>query len=378
MSNLKGQLGICISILITSGCVDPYHSPAVPGDANLLVVDGFLDAADGSASVRLSRSRALSNDSIPEPELNAVVSIKTRNNDYTLSSSGNGTYTYRGIPIEPGDSYQLFIHTSDQKDFLSEEVEVKATPPIDSISWSPNDNGVFVLVTTHDPSGKSRYYRWDLIETWQYHAAVSSDYKVVNGAPVYRDDFERIYICWRTEPSTKISIATSERLSGDVIFEHPLTFLKKGSSQLMVKYSVLVKQHAISKNEYTFLEQLQKTTESLGGLFDPIPSQVSGNLRSLTDPSITVLGYFSAGIAQEKRFFLSYYDLPDDLKRIARTGDCVPDTIKAGEIFNFSASNIIGTAVYRNGFFYGYTITNPRCADCRYQGGVTTKPDFWP
>jgi hypothetical protein len=44
---------------------------------------------------------------------------------------------------------------------------VQNNPPIDSISWKRDEEGVRVFVNTHNPEGNTRYYRWEFEETWE-------------------------------------------------------------------------------------------------------------------------------------------------------------------------------------------------------------------
>ncbi len=119
---------------------------------------------------------------------------------------------------------------------------------------------------------------------------------------------------------------------------------------------------------------LEKTTENLGGLFDPLPAQVIGNMFSEDHPAEPVMGYFSGGTVDEKRMFIVLAELPDYLKFYT-------PLVKGCEITVLSVQNIantIGDKVLLDVFGSGFTVTTPECGDCRAQGGVITQPDFWP
>lgn len=390
MNTCKKNPAILLIGLVFSGCLEPYSAPNVSDEVDLIVIDGFLDATDASARVRLTHVTKLSDENAPEPEINASVSLKNLTGDtFPLPEQEPGIYFATGIAIDPGAQYQLSVRTSDKQDYISDYVDIKPTPDIDNISWEARENGVNILVNTHDITGNTTYYAWNYDETWQYHAAVSSDYKLVNKVPVFRADNERIFTCYKSVPSTKISIASTERLAEDRISNYSLVFLPKGSPQLSVRYSILVKQRAVSKSEYAFLEQLQKTTESIGGLFDPQLSETIGNIHNLSNPSSIALGYFSAGIVKEKRIFIDYNELMDDLKNIPRPLSCPTDTICVSlsiptpfectlDLSLLSGSEIIGAALSVDGTIVGYTTVTSNCVDCRVDGGVLTKPTFWP
>jgi hypothetical protein len=388
---LKRQVTFVLStMMVLSACVEPYDPPTSSNVEDLLVVDGFLNTAYGSVNVVLTHSKPLDSEDETLTESNATLSIRSEGGaQFSLSEQTPGTYTAEGLPLNPAEKYLLNVRTANGQEFQSDYVDIPSTPVIDSVVWKADADGVTFYINSHDASANTRYYRWDYIETWEYTAFVSSDFKVENNEIVYRNGNERIHTCWNTVPSTKISIESTVRLSEDVVSNYPLTFIPKGSSKVSVMYSILVRQRAISKDEYNFLEQLQKTTESIGGLFDPQPSQVPGNIHNLTDPSSTVLGYFGAGATQEQRVFVRFTDLPRELQDYNRNPNCQPDTLCviqsipsvyqcALNIQDLNGSEYIGSALYIGPSIGGYTLSNYSCADCRAQGGTLTKPGFWP
>jgi hypothetical protein len=141
---------------------------------------------------------------------------------------------------------------------------------------------------------------------------------------------------------------------------------------------MLLRQRVLTREAYDYWAELQKTTESLGGLFDPQPGKVTGNIHSVNDAAEPVLGYFSGGSVQQKRFFIGLLDLPNNLKAYQGIGNCVQDTVLLEDLPEYSASfnELLGTAT-KGPITIGYTYTSKSCADCRTQGGTTTKPEFW-
>ena len=371
--------------ILAIGCIEPYQAPDISENISILVVDGFINATEGSATVRLTKAIALSKKDEYPTEKGADVKITSENgNSFTLLEQDSGKYYADGLTVDPSSRYQLSIRTADNRHYISDYISVTQTPPIDSVTWRPEDEGVSILVNTHDDSNSSRYYKWDYIETWEYHSPYPSYYTNVGPSEVVvRKPEEMVYYCYKTVPSTKIVVGSTVRLSNDVVRDVPLTYMERGSSRLSIMYSILVRQRVIDKIEYEFLQDLQRVTESVGGLFDSQPYEILGNIRSM-DPSIPVLGYFSAGFTNEQRIFLGYGDLPDHLQRIPYTY-CYLDTVCS--ILRPDLRCVIDLASLPlnsylvadlNPFFPGYSITSKSCADCRVQGGELAKPDFWP
>lgn len=367
--------GIILFVFLL-GCVEPYSAPDVTFSDNILVVDGFLNVGSNSAVVTLSRAIDLNSTSEYPAVSDAVVSVRSENGTtYGLTETEPGKYEFTNVPLSLSEKYQLYIRTPDGKEYNSDYVELKDSPEIDSLTWKPQSDGINLYVSTHDPSGNTRYYQWLYKETWEYTSRYYSTYKLVDGQAIPRSVDEYIYQCWRTDESTKVLINSTATLSADHVSDFPLTFVERGDFKLSRLYSLLVQQRALTKEAYTFWSELRKTTEDLGGLFDPLPWQLTGNIHSADNASEPVLGYFSGGNTKEARIFIRFNDLPDYLRTIPPSY-CVVDSIPLNELANYPNSTYLigGYGMVLEGF----TSTSIGCVDCRYYGGVTEKPEFWP
>jgi len=362
--------------IVATSCLEPYNPPAIKEVVDLLVVDGFLNASDSSVNVHLSKALAISEDGSPQPELHANVRVEEENGIvYPLAEAGEGNYFLKKMDVDLSRRYRLYITTQNEKVYSSDFIDLPSSPAIDSITWKPGvqDEGIGIYVNTHDPLNKTHYYQWTFEETWEYTSGNFSSYKIQNGVVVPQD--QNIYRCWTSRPSTEIHIGTSNQLNEDVIRDFQLMFIPIGSEKLFRKFSIEVQQRALTKDAYDFWLQLKKTTESLGGLFDPLPSQVLGNLRSSGGDSEPVLGYFSGGQAVKKRIFISIVDLPRELRRLVPLF-CPMDSIDVNSIASFPDMNLI--ASYGMPFIQGYfTSYEKNCVDCRDNGGDIVRPDFW-
>jgi hypothetical protein len=359
-------------------CVEPYEPPTIENGAGILVVDGSLNTI-GKSTIRLTRSQNLSETSNVNTELNALVSFEDETGSaFILTEDGNGNYSLPQQIFSLEKKYRVKIQTADSKEYASEFVPVVKNPSIDSVSWKvTSENGVQVYVNTHDPENKTQYYRWDYEESWKYVSAFNSRFDWLNGYPVLRTN--DIYNCYQTKPSGKIVIGSTARLSQNLISNFPLVYMEQRSEKIRFKYSILVKQFGLTKEAYEYWLQLQKNTESLGTLFDPQPSQLTGNLTCISDPSEPVLGYFIAGSASEERIFISSDNLPRASTYITSFSNC----ISLDTLFVFllplpkSKDFLIESLPSGPGTITAYSYTSAACADCRTAGGTTIKPDFW-
>ena len=199
-------------------------------------------------------------------------------------------------------------------------------PPLDTINYQLNAEGLQIFVNTHNPQNNTRYYKWQYKETWEFHSAYLSKLKyVIDPTPqgdVYSlspsvvayyppDPYDSsIFICWQSDSSTELFLGSSAALSEDLI-HLPITTIPTGSQKLTVLYSINIIQYGWSEAGYQFLQAMKKNTETTGSVFNPLPSQLIGNIHCLSDPSKMVVGYFNVSPEQENRFFISAADVPD-------------------------------------------------------------------
>lgn len=364
-------------LLMATGCVDPYNPPVVRQETNYLVADAYLSTNDGTVTVSLSRTQPLYATETPPAESGAVVTLEDDQGAvYPLQEQRNGRYSTEGVVVSAAKKYRMHIRTSGKEDFFSEFVNIKPSPEIDNVYWLPESDGIFIYVDTHDPSGNSRYYKWSYAETWEYTSSFASIVKILEpGVIVPRPVDEYMYMCWRTVNSTGIFVGSSSKLQEDVIRQHPLIFIPKASVKLARKYSVLVKQQSLTEEAYNYWLQLEQTTERLGGLFDPMPSEITGNFYNATDPSQPVLGFFSGGSIVEKRMFVSFIELPRHLQETTREF-CVADSIPMIDVVKHGTGTLLIDS-YGMPFPEGYLTSSNSCIDCRTKGGTTVKPLFW-
>jgi hypothetical protein len=371
-----------ILLISVVGCREKYNAPVRPSPGGYLVVEGFINAGFGSTDFTLSRTTGLDSPYIL-PETGAVVAVESSDgNHYPLTDLGNGRYSIPQVNVDPALTYRLHIHTARGSEYLSDTVSPKMAPPVDSLSWKASADGVWIYVTTHDDSDNSRYYQWKFEETWEYNSAFISSLEYAGGGKlVPRPLSEQVYVCYLSSPSSSIAVGSSEKLQRDIIQEFPLLYIPYATTnRLERKYSILVKQYALSKEWYEWEQKVKKNTEELGSIFDAQPSDISGNLHSLSDPSEPVIGYVGCSSETEKRIFIDRTQLP---QAYIFTGyedceqDTLPNDVKDIEDAFDNGLAIPLSGIYHNGFLVAITAGSTFCVDCRIMGGVLTRPDFW-
>jgi hypothetical protein len=329
----------------------------------------------GPTSIILTKSVPLGRGTSIKPELNAQVTVEGKDNSTRLLAGiGNGRYNNANLGLTIGTEYRLHIKTSDGKEYLSDYVKARKTPEIDSIGYEQESQGLRIQAYTHDATRQTRYYRWDFDETWEIRSPFVSSYIY---DPVLKDIRNRVFpdedvaVCWKYESSSTIVLANSVRLQDDIIYKAPVHFIANGSEKLAVRYSMLLKQYALDKEEYNFYELMKKNTEDIGNIFSPQPSEIRGNIRNIKDDKEYVLGYVTVSTVTELRKFIQIpwkffmlctpYKVPN-----------IPDSIK---FYYGPGGPLIPYAYdYPPPAYWG---AEPQCVDCTRRGGSTKKPSYW-
>ena len=382
------HLRFVLIVLLCVGCLEPYAPPISAGSDNSLVVDGHLDS-NGSATVKLTRAIPLSSFAVPPLEEEAIVTITSSSGEiFNLVETQPGNYSVDKLTVNKQATYSLHIRTSDGNEYVSDEVQIHPTPSIDKVyySVSATGDGLEIKADSRDTNPNTTgYYLWESIETYQYHSTYFSRYKRVDGQPILRRPFEYVDTCWREERVPIITTSTN-KLSENFISGKVLTTINLQSPKISMRYSMLVRQRAISGQEYTYRTQLAKT-EKQGTLFAEIPGSVVSNLHSTTNANEFVLGYFRGQEIKEKRIFIDRLELPLELQVTAPDEICdlegtcptrVPSTgpNQCIDVELLSENKIIISS-YEVQNAIVYLFTPIECGDCRQRGGVTRKPDFW-
>ena len=380
---IKNTLFLILLSLAMGECRDPYTSPYKSPATGYLVVEGFI-AGGGPTNFTLTRTVPLTGaDSLPKVTGATLQVEGDDNSSYILPELGAGQYGGDTLSLNTVAKYRLRIHTPDNKDYLSDYVTFKQTPAIDSVNWTQDNSGVDIFVNTHDPANNTRYYQWEWVQTYHYTAAEYSSMKYVDHDPwvVDRPISEQIYDCWHTDISTEILLGSSAKLANDIIYRQQLTTIAEDSRPISVRYSLDVRQYALTENAYNYLSMMKKNTESLGSIFDAQPSYLKSNIHNVTDASEQVIGYISAGTVSEERIYINRNDLPIQWRYFFNCNE--KDTIIKNIVDSLKISFSTGTNYiplspdFSFGGLVGYYANKAYCVDCRLQGGTTTKPSFW-
>ena len=305
---------LLVLLIIGAGCKKPYAPPATSTNYNYLVVEGIINTGTDSTIIQLSRTVTIGTQISANPEIGAIVTVEgDQNTSYPLKNTNNGKYVSAGLNLDNTHQYRLRIKTSDNKQYLSDFVQAKVSPPIDSVTFAYAGTQENIFSYTHDATNNSRYYRWEYSETYLYYSPIHSMYIFTGTNVVHSTPQTQIDTCYISDNSSNVILNSSAKLSQDVIDKNPLTQIPFNIDKLKVRYSILVKQYVLTPDAYNFYTALAKNTENLGTIFSAQPTELVGNIHCITNPAEPVIGYVSAGTISQKRIFIDRGQIPPTL-----------------------------------------------------------------
>ena len=365
-------------LLSFASCVEPFN-PLINKYENLLVVDGAISNIPGSVYVILSKTSPYNDEKKIPVNAARITLYDDLDNKFSFLNSSNGKYTLDdpNFAGQIGRSYKIHIETGDGTICESFFESLNDPIPLDSVKYvfkaGPNDKerGLKIEVDVKNINSLNAYFYWEYTETWEYEVPFISSFK------------PNSTICYKNFTPPVFIINSTQNLSQKQLLDYPIYFIDNTTNRLYKKYSVLVTQHTLTEQAYTFYHDLKEINEQRGGLFDKSPVTLIGNMRNLTKPEQPVLGNFQVSGAAIKRIFIRNKDISSLLNvpsgyencRIEFGGEStdakkLDSLMRAGWVpfdrsFNPAANDTI------------ISLTNYRgCCDCT-TNGTNIKPEYW-
>lgn len=364
-------------VILTSlwSCEEAYEPEIDPQAQRILVVEGDLR---DSTLIRLSSSTPLSDNEV-DPESGAVMEVEaeTGGSIAFLDESSPGIYQ-APLPLKAGENYRLHITTADGTSIVSDWVTAYPAQSIEDLYFevSAGDVEIYLDAGMGDSTG---FYRFTYEETWEYEAAFQSNFYWDGQDVVSRTQAQKIFRCYKTLSNSSIVLGSTANLNQDRLERQLIAEIDPMQSlRLNRVYSIVVEQQRISEEAFQFWRTLKNNTEGLGSIFDAQPSSLPTNYRVLNRDE-PVIGYLGAGITTHKRLFITRNELPFTTY-FDPYGDCgliqYPNPLFPEPLVDiFGDGHVVPVNRIAPGSYWG---TSRYCADCREQGGTTTKPSYWP
>ena len=275
-----------IVLVFFSGCIKQI-SLNLREPAPQLVVEGLLLTDSTPCKVVLSYSGIFNNEGGQTQHFinDATVFVNDgRGDSAQLFNLGSGVYT-TPLPIDAkvGYSYSLSIQLTNGKRYVSLPETIVSVPKnfyLDTIAEGlPNNPALFGLqaadiqIKTQDPGNEKNYYRW--LNT----AFVSRE---ATGAPCCFGCSAICYkYCFQYYPyDTAIRVLSDNNINGTEI-RHQSVLL--APYYTIGTYYVMIKQLSLTRQAYVFWQLYNQQTNSSGGILDPLPASLQGNIYNASD-----------------------------------------------------------------------------------------------
>lgn len=376
---------LSFGIFVVNSCLEPFN-PNIPAkDVGFLVVEGYINADTGVTRIQLTRVSALEESNLILYEEGAEVWIESNLGEtFMLSEKGQGIYLSDTLILPIDRQYRLVVNRNNDKTYTSELMPVKVTPSIDSLHWEWKDQ-LYIYANSHDISDATRFYTWTFREDWEIKSQYQATLQYVKDRDtltlLFPSDALRMHDCWGKATSTKTVFASTQQLTQDAI-SYPITVIPASSEKIQYKYSIWAYQRTMTEDEYNYMILVKKNSEQTGSFFDPMPSQLFGNIHREGNMEELVVGYVGVYTTEKLRLFIDKDELPPHPVQ----EKCPPEDFEFTPVnLETYLSNPTVFLPYQT-YFENGNPSKPRvvalpavCLDCRFKPGASSvHPDWEP
>lgn len=323
---LHSIMGCVAMLLAISSCIEPFEVETQGFEA-VLVVDARLTDEIKQHQITLSRARPFEQDSIT-PERNAQVSIiENSGTSFEFEETAPGHYvSVSVINAKSGNDYELKITTSNGASYTSATETMPEKVPIADLEFKRetndlNEDGVAVVLNNESLGNQPRYFRYDYEENYEIRAPNWDpfEFDIIDSiACTDGDAFEvaikvknslKGRICYGQKSSSKIILASTDNLEGNVVSDFQVRFVNRENYILTHRYSIQVNQYSQSADAHSYYQSLEAFSVSQNVFSETQPGFLSGNVSSETDSEQNVIGYFETAAISSRRIYFNYEEL---------------------------------------------------------------------
>jgi hypothetical protein len=284
-------------------------------------------------------------------------------------------------------SFMIHVITPDGEEYESDPDKLRPVPAIDSIyymveqtSFSSATDSIggirFYIDFTYDDEAYE-YIRWDVTETYEFHNPNMEAFVSIPGVGLIQlPDTSNYRVCYITNELHTIHSMSLAYLDFGIYVKKPLSFVPniQQEQKLKHKYSLLIKQYSVGEAAFHYWDELKKTSQEQGWLFDRQPALLNSNIRNINDESEDILGFFSmSGVAETRGFAIK----PEGLDMSLYEWYCFPSPRGPGGPGGDESLPTYFARAWRDGES-SFAMVNKHCVDCRaYKNSTHIIPDFW-
>jgi len=280
---------------------------------------------------------------------------------------------------DPGREYRLHVRMNDRS-YESEWAPVCPPPEIDSLSYLKVPEKETLNITLSMHSQKGSFFKWSYVEDWEYHSDYFASLKLENSigkgmviVPMVYP--ENTYYCFKHAVSTEILTFSTEKQTDDRFVDLEFHKIPRTDDRLSYLYRIRVALEPLSKDAYTYWENIKANSDYSGSLFAPTPSEMVGNIRCVEDPGEFVFGFINVAQRAVKTLYLDALDV----RYYKRSEPYVEgDEVASNQWRQYIMMEYLPYSSLIPGDYSTTYWAPARCVDCRKRGGTKERPEDWP
>lgn len=381
---------LCTILTAVTACVYPFE-PVIEGFDSRLVVEG--DIHIGSTSTfNFSRVLPLDSDDYQSEPLRITGYIEgedgrrvtamgsTSHLEYASYYAPSSSLIFDTSNLSDSQRYRLhFKEESSGAEYESDWLEVIQPPTIDDLSYIlDEDRGELNVALSMHCNGHS-HFRWHYREEWEYHTDAWANYyyEPMYDALVAFGVFENNYYCWSSYNSPEIKIFSTADQVEDRFVDLEFHRVPRTNIRLQTVYHIEVYLEALDEDAYNYWQNIRQNSEGQGTIFSPTPSQMTGNIHCISDPTVPVIGY--VGASAQSTAGMYYLNEDEHFYKNPSPAEFEILEIQPEEFLQYYRRGYAPLEVISvMGQPPRYQWAPRRCVDCRTSGGNKNKPAGWP
>lgn len=313
---------IAVILFFAMACEDVYH-PDLINVSNLPVIEARITNDPAFNYIKLNRTIGFQDNFLSKDIANAKIEVLEEGGPaYPANHTGLGIYSFTQ-PLQPGKQYKLRV-VLDKETYESTWEKLPSLPEIQEfyvapdtlVKYVPNLYGnpykqytkgfqVSVDIPVHNDL-RNYLFRWHSI----------LQYVIPRAGPFSVDTF-----AWDTflHNGTDNIAKPSLYSSNSVITKHKLMFNRKdyvsyidttiynGGRRLAYGTGWIfeIDQYGLSDGAFAFYQKVLEQLNAEGQLFDPVYSQIPGNMTCISNPDKLLLGVFDLCSVTRHQYFVT-------------------------------------------------------------------------
>lgn len=304
------HLRLLLLLVLFSHCEEPIDLVFKNNPIDYLVVDGIITTQPKAHRITISRATPFTNKEVTpflKESVNNIRITDNLGNEYPLFELEKGVYvTSSDFAAVVGRSYQLKFTTANNESYLSAPQTILPIDNIGDARFEYEEEQVF-------NSGADQFVDKGILK-------VFADYQLPEDVNYVAFDWEGTFIlktelgtpkdCYVTDSNNGIAPVISNKRFNTTSFENQELFSLTYDFRFRYRYSMNIKMYTIDETAFRFLSDIERQLNTSGSIFDPAPSQISGNMSNIRNEDEVVLGFFGAFNVTEKRIFISGNSIP--------------------------------------------------------------------